>query len=369
MCNAHNHPPNCNCGWGEGSNSSFAGHMTSNQFTSHCLSVYSQAESFTTPNANCPVCGESVFYHKSQNGGSVYFDELGPPWPKHPCTNNGSTYNSFSLFPSTMYKKKNYQWKRAGFTPLLIQYTSLIFSERIVKISAVVDEEFLVVYAPKLSNTIQKNHPYLVKKTSANSFTISTFQLNDTDLGFTEVNFKLFLSPKYALSQVESKKPKTKSVAPLKVVRMPDKTPKKHKKKETKQLPTISLPKKTRKRALLYKKPINVRKKFPWLAHGYHRFEISEITATKDSRIKLAEGISEGKSIKMYYLSLIAIRKNSIIFIKASPFAFHELYIFYHPKKRSHEITYKKYSCYEDFNELADAENRKESYRSKSSPE
>ena len=28
MCNAHNHPPNCNCNWGQGSNFSFSGRVS-----------------------------------------------------------------------------------------------------------------------------------------------------------------------------------------------------------------------------------------------------------------------------------------------------------------------------------------------------
>lgn len=33
---------------------------------------------------NCPKCGDEVFFVR-YNGGSVWFDELGWPWPKHPC--------------------------------------------------------------------------------------------------------------------------------------------------------------------------------------------------------------------------------------------------------------------------------------------
>jgi len=43
------------------------------------------ASIFVKPNARCPVCGSPVFYYENVNGGKVYFDELGPPWPKHPC--------------------------------------------------------------------------------------------------------------------------------------------------------------------------------------------------------------------------------------------------------------------------------------------
>lgn len=37
-------------------------------------------------NAACPVCGAMVFFYSNSYGSRVYFDDLGPPWPKHPCT-------------------------------------------------------------------------------------------------------------------------------------------------------------------------------------------------------------------------------------------------------------------------------------------
>jgi len=45
--------------------------------------------SYVIPNAKCPVCAESVFFYQSLYGGRVFFDKLQPPWPKHPCTDNG----------------------------------------------------------------------------------------------------------------------------------------------------------------------------------------------------------------------------------------------------------------------------------------
>ncbi|MGP5194828.1 SRPBCC domain-containing protein [Arthrobacter rhombi] len=37
-------------------------------------------------NARCPVCGADVYFYANEYGSRVYFDELQPPWPKHPCT-------------------------------------------------------------------------------------------------------------------------------------------------------------------------------------------------------------------------------------------------------------------------------------------
>lgn len=43
---------------------------------------------YVLPNATCPVCGAPVFFYQNEFGSKVFFDELGPPWPKHPCTDN-----------------------------------------------------------------------------------------------------------------------------------------------------------------------------------------------------------------------------------------------------------------------------------------
>jgi hypothetical protein len=47
--------------------------------------------SYVNANANCPVCGAAVYFYQSPYGGRVFFDDLGPPWPKHPCTDNSLT--------------------------------------------------------------------------------------------------------------------------------------------------------------------------------------------------------------------------------------------------------------------------------------
>src|SRR5580658_10347826 len=52
--------------------------------------------SYVNPNARCPVCGASVYFYQSPYGGRVFFDELGPPWPKHPCTDNPVVRQHFS---------------------------------------------------------------------------------------------------------------------------------------------------------------------------------------------------------------------------------------------------------------------------------
>ena len=79
-CNAWNHSATCNCGWG-GVSYGFDTETT----PLPCI----REVSFLNPNARCPVCGDQVFFYRSPNGGAVYFDGLGWPWPKHPCTDVG----------------------------------------------------------------------------------------------------------------------------------------------------------------------------------------------------------------------------------------------------------------------------------------
>ena len=48
------------------------------------------SEKWAKPNANCPVCGARVYFYSNEAGSRVYFDEIGPPWPKHPCMDNAA---------------------------------------------------------------------------------------------------------------------------------------------------------------------------------------------------------------------------------------------------------------------------------------
>lgn len=94
MCNAWNHPWNCTCGWGgpghlgrrSGGGSVFRAYM---EATEHgptfapSNSVWRYRDDFCAP-TKCPRCEEAVYFIR-HNGGSVWVDHLGWPWPKHRC--------------------------------------------------------------------------------------------------------------------------------------------------------------------------------------------------------------------------------------------------------------------------------------------
>jgi hypothetical protein len=50
--------------------------------------VRSIKQCYINTNATCPECQAKVYFYTNRYGSRVFFDDLGPPWPKHPCTDN-----------------------------------------------------------------------------------------------------------------------------------------------------------------------------------------------------------------------------------------------------------------------------------------
>lgn len=82
-CNAWNHASDCECGWG----GQYHGAPNHQEIR---YRSFSDASSYVNPNAICPICGARVFFYQGPNGGRVFFNDLGWPWPKHKCTDNPS---------------------------------------------------------------------------------------------------------------------------------------------------------------------------------------------------------------------------------------------------------------------------------------
>lgn len=115
MSNGHNHPLGCTCTFCDNSKVRlrFEKQFSLN-FTEACP-LSRQNISSHTPNATCPVCSEPVFFYKNEYGSAVFFDSLGPPWPKHPCTDN-SGKNAPFLFE--YHQPKNSTAKEDGWFPV-----------------------------------------------------------------------------------------------------------------------------------------------------------------------------------------------------------------------------------------------------------
>lgn len=104
MCNAHNHSPGCNCGFGGGYRgtswaagwrgglggiwSGFGGfervipHIDSRSFMQQLADELGHSIVFPTI---CRYCFRPIYLFAARNGGFAIFDHLGPPWPKHEC--------------------------------------------------------------------------------------------------------------------------------------------------------------------------------------------------------------------------------------------------------------------------------------------
>ena len=89
MCNAWNHHPGCNCGWGGEGHSGAAPQgrpPTMHQlgfFDATAAPTWQYQDRFAVA-SKCPKCQKPVYFIRHK-GGSVWVDELGWPWPKHGC--------------------------------------------------------------------------------------------------------------------------------------------------------------------------------------------------------------------------------------------------------------------------------------------
>ncbi len=157
-CNAYNHSRFCNCGWGG------ANHLPARSSPPTLRFIgYGSYNSFTIPNARCPVCGDSVFFYRSPNGGSVFFDDLGPPWPKHPCTEGNFTKRPQRCRPPKAYTIENLECEKDGWLPIQITEIASTSAKEIVKISFSTSQSSQSVYLAFKQNLLDRSAPWLIK--------------------------------------------------------------------------------------------------------------------------------------------------------------------------------------------------------------
>lgn len=90
----YNHYHNCSCGWCVGKGRQRAKEnlrreraiRTAGDFLRRHDASGLGSTCFVSPNSKCPICKAGVYFYSNSNGSKVFFDQLGPPWPKHPCT-------------------------------------------------------------------------------------------------------------------------------------------------------------------------------------------------------------------------------------------------------------------------------------------
>jgi len=106
MCNAWNHHSDCICGWGgEGHLGRGGRGWKRGSYGQVPPSViWSYREDYCAP-STCPECGVDVFFIR-HNGGSVWLDSLGWPWPKHPCMDRKKEPSWYRYFKKNASLKK-----------------------------------------------------------------------------------------------------------------------------------------------------------------------------------------------------------------------------------------------------------------------
>ncbi len=140
----NNHYADCLCGWcvkmgrGRRARAIYWSPDRSPTFTTYA--------SFTIPNAACPVCGASVFFYQSPFGGRVFFDELGPPWPKHPCTDNAASPVSRPS-SSGASRRPVPAWRKNGWEPITLQSSRMIGNWHILPVKNIITGLYFDVLA------------------------------------------------------------------------------------------------------------------------------------------------------------------------------------------------------------------------------
>ena len=182
MCNSLNHSFDCRCGFGGeghlGKNYNNSG-MLENNYLHRNISY----ESFVNPNARCPVCGEPVFFYQSPYGGRVFFDELGHPWFKHPCTDT-SLQNLSKDFNVQLFFDKNFvnlnteqSWENDGWEPLICYK---------LEIDREIDRIRFVGYLSKFSDRLHSNfstwrNKYKYELYASSEIPLITLSIKDVD--------------------------------------------------------------------------------------------------------------------------------------------------------------------------------------------
>lgn len=189
MCNAWNHSSSCTCGWGGD------GHLGRKGMFSELIQSQVKFRTyrdllfgFTNPNANCPVCSVKVYFYTSPHGGRVFFDELGPPWPKHPCTDTGRPV-AISSIKAPLQAGHIIKFNRDGWVPFLCQDINPLRNDpAISQLTGLINDQKKTLFAVKVG--LSEGAPFLIKFDDNGDLWLSTIVSTKNEI--KAENFRVF---------------------------------------------------------------------------------------------------------------------------------------------------------------------------------
>lgn len=188
MCNAYNHDDLCRCGFGgpghlgSGGGGGFGRLPGDIKLEAGRVFSYSNSLSYLYPNAKCPNCYKPVYFLKLSNGGRVFFDEIGPPWPKHPCTDynylktsDNDLYLKIIIIEESKHKKKlrDFKWS-IGYIKRIIKARILL---RIETIEPRLESNVWIKYNEEIKKIYENENLILLTQRNGKKINLYWFDL------------------------------------------------------------------------------------------------------------------------------------------------------------------------------------------------
>lgn len=124
-CNGHNHSKDCRCNFRGGHPNSHIPRWRG--WGRSSIRAYLKA-----PNAKCPECRAQIYYIPGAKGGGAYFECLGPPWTKHPCTKRPRAYSPYNAKGQPKLRNRRSTFERDGWIPFIIRNVEQLVAGTII---------------------------------------------------------------------------------------------------------------------------------------------------------------------------------------------------------------------------------------------
>uniref|UniRef100_E6VHS9 Uncharacterized protein n=1 Tax=Rhodopseudomonas palustris (strain DX-1) TaxID=652103 RepID=E6VHS9_RHOPX len=114
-CNGFNHPTNCQCDFR-------GGQRRSRPPDWHGWVPRIARRALKGPTSQCPECHAPVYFIRGRHGGGPFFDKLGPPWPKHACTDKSKKYSVYSRSGRPRLRVKPGRFETDRWLPFFVRH-------------------------------------------------------------------------------------------------------------------------------------------------------------------------------------------------------------------------------------------------------